>query len=193
MVAAPTATTLNNLPVSFTVTQTVPVFLSQPVVTGNGNVILTSTVIPIPLQTGMTILPRVNGDGTITLLGSVFITTLDAPVVGPNGESFPASTQQTAPVQRIIRDGDSMVVAGLTSKNNTVSTNRVPLLGDLPLIGTLFRSRNVTTNDADLLVFITASVLPDRLTNQGVPSLNNAPVAPGGGLIPAPGGNNPMP
>lgn len=193
VVAAPTATTLNNLPVTFTITRQVPFFVTQPVVTGNGNVILTSQVQAVSLPTGLTILPRVNGDGTITLMGTVFITTQDASVTGPNGEVVPAFTQQSAPVQRIIRDGDSMVVAGLTSKSNNVSTNRVPLLGDLPLIGTLFRSRNVTTNDTDLLVFITASVLPERLTTQSVSGLNNAPVAPGGGLIPAPGGNNPMP
>ena len=198
LVAAPTATTLNNLPVSFTVTQTVPFFSITPVVTGNGNVVLSPQVNAIQVPTGLTILPRVNGDGSITLMGSVFVSTLGAPVTGPNGETIPSFTQQIAPVQRIIRDGDSMVVAGLTSKNNTVNTNRVPLLGDLPLVGTLFRSRNVTTSDTDLLVFITASVLPERFGNQNAPGLNNGAVAPGGGLIPAPGGNsgngvNPMP
>jgi general secretion pathway protein D len=192
LVAAPTATTLNNVVVTFSVNQVIPFFTITPVVTGNGNVILSPQVNSIQVPTGLTILPRINGDNTITLFGNVFVSSVGASVTGPNGETVPQVTFQTAPVQRIIRDGDTLVVGGLTSKNTTVNTNRVPLLGDLPLIGTLFRSRNVTTADNDLLVFITASILPERLSNQAVPGLNN-PVAPGGGLVPAPGGNNPMP
>ena len=84
-----------------------------------------------------------------------------------------------------------MVIAGLTRKRDNVSTNKVPLLGDLPLIGTLFRSRNVTTDDSELVVFITPTIIPDRPVGGAAGSgVGSAVGAPGGagGLPPVGGG-----
>ncbi|MCS6776463.1 MAG: type II and III secretion system protein [Chloroherpetonaceae bacterium] len=195
LVAAPMATTLNNVPVNFFSGQSVPIFLSTPIITQNGTAALAPQLSIAQAFTGLSILPRINGDGTITLFGTVFVTDLGQPVTGPNGESAPTIITQQAPVQRIIRNGDTMVIGGLTRKNNNVSTNRVPLLGDLPLIGTLFRSRNVTTSDADLLVFITAQILPERPAGVAVPGVGgmSAPGEAGGGAGPGNvgGGVNP--
>lgn len=187
LVAAPMATTLNNLPVIFQNIQQVPVFLSQPIISQNGTVALAPQLTIFQASTGLTILPRLNADDTITLLGSVFVTDLGPLVTGPNGETAPTLLIQQAPVQRIIRNGDTMVVGGLTSKNTAVSSNKVPLLGDMPIIGTLFRSRNTTVRDSDLLVFITASIIPERSSNTTLtgPGANNL-TAPGGS-----GGLNP--
>ena len=181
IVAAPMATTLNNVPVSFQNVQQVPIFLSTPIISNNGTTALAPQLTFAQASTGLGILPRINGDDTITLFGSVFVSDLGTTVTGPNGESAPSILAQTAPIQRIIRNGDTLVIGGLTSKNSTVSTNRVPLLGDLPILGTLFRSRNVTTRDSDLLVFITASIIPERPTV-------NAIGGPGGGVPGIPGG-----
>ena len=122
--------------------------------TPGGTTVIAQTIVPVPVTQGLIVLPRINGDESLTLFGTAISTSLGAPITGPNGESFPNITQQTAPIQRIIRNGDTMVISGLTSKNDVLTENRVPLLGDLPLIGNLFRSRNTTTSDAELLVFI---------------------------------------
>ena len=182
LVAAPMATTLNNLPVTFTQTNTQPVFVSQPIVTPGGTTVISQTIIPVPVTQGLFVLPRINGDDSITLFGTAISTSLGAPITGPNGESFPNITQQTAPIQRIIRNGDTMVISGLTSKNDVLTENKVPLLGDLPLIGNLFRSRNTTTSDAELLVFITPTIIQDRPSQAAIGGgVGGSLVAPGGG------------
>lgn len=191
IVAAPTATTLNNVPVAFTTTNLVPVFLTTPVISPTGTVFLATQVVPVPAITGLFITPRINGDESLTLFGSAFTSDVGAPIVGPNGEaSFPNITNQTAPIQRIIRNGDTMVIAGLLRKRDVVSSNRVPLLGDLPLIGSLFRSRSVTTDDAELLVFITPTIIPERAPNTAGGPGAGGPLAPGGA---GPGGGGTMP
>ncbi|MDE2126699.1 MAG: hypothetical protein KGJ62_08925 [Armatimonadetes bacterium] len=193
LVASPMATTLNNVAVQFVTTEVVPIFLSQPVSVGNGTVILTSTVTPFPVTTGLAMLPRINGDDSITLFGTAFVSSILGTETGPNGESFPLVSVEAAPVRRIIRSGDTMVIAGLLQKQDLVSSNRVPLLGDLPLIGSLFRSRGVTTNDSELLVFITPSIIPERpplngvaggLSGAGGLSPESGPGGGGGGIIP---------
>jgi type II secretory pathway component GspD/PulD (secretin) len=185
LVAAPMATTLNNVSVSFFNQQNIPVFLSQPIIAQNGTVALAPQLSIFTAITGLNVLPRLNGDGTITLMGSVLVSDLGTPVTGPNGESAPTIITQFAPVQRIIRDGDTIVIGGLTSKNTTIASNRAPLLGDLPIIGTLFRSRQTVVRDSDLLVFITASVIPEKsvpTTLTGPGSAITAPTTGGGGL-----------
>ena len=192
LVAAPMATTLNNVPVFFSQTNTQAAFVSQPIVTNGGTTIISQTIIPIPVTQSLAVLPRINGDDSITLFGSAQSTSLGAPITGPNGESFPNITVQTSPIQRIIRNGDTMVISGLTTKNDVLTENKVPLLGDLPLIGNLFRSRNTTTADAELLVFITPTIIVERpsqaIIGGGVGGTLNSPGGgAGGGVIPGGG------
>jgi general secretion pathway protein D len=192
LVAAPQASTLNNLAVTFSVSTTVPVFISTPIVTAGGQTVIANTIVPLPVTTGMFVVPRINGDESITLFGAAFSSSVGAPTVGPGGESFPNITTQTAPIQRIIRNGDTIAIAGLTSKNDVVQTNKVPLLGDLPLIGNLFRSRSVTTADSELLVFITPTIIQERQSNATVGAGGNL-LAPPGGPGAGGGGVNPGP
>ncbi|HLV81033.1 MAG TPA: hypothetical protein VKT32_12165, partial [Chthonomonadaceae bacterium] len=185
------ATTLNNVPVTFATTVTDAIFESTPVVAANGTVIDATQVIPINVTTGLAVLARINGDDSITVFGTAVTSDITGTVTGPNGSSFPTILQQTAPIQRIIRNGDTIVIAGAVRKNDVVSSAKVPLLGDLPLIGQFFRSHNVTTNDSELLVFVTPSIIPERppLTAAaggvapGGPGAGG-PGAAGGGVIP---------
>jgi type II secretory pathway component GspD/PulD (secretin) len=183
VVAAPTATTLNGVPVPFVSTQQVPVFLAQPIIAQNGTVALVPQLTLFPVIVGIIVTPRINGDESITLQGTVIAQDITGTVTGVNGASAPIITGQTVPVQRIIRNGDTMVIGGLVRKNDNVATNSVPLLGDLPLIGTLFRSRNVTTEDTELLVFITPEIIPERVSNIGG-AVGAGAALPGGNPVP---------
>jgi general secretion pathway protein D len=180
IVASPMATTLNNLPVAFFVSNQTPIFLSTPVISAVGTVALAPTITIANAITGVAVIPRINGDDSLTLFGAVTVQDFPSTVTGPNGETAPTFIAQTAPIQRIIRNGDTMVIGGLTRKRETVSTNKVPLLGDLPIIGTLFRSRSVTVDDSDLLVFITPTIIPERAPNAPISGLSGTPAAPGG-------------
>lgn len=194
VVASPIATTMNNIPAVFFQTTNQPVFVSQPIVTPGGTTVISQFIIPIPVITAINILPRINGDDSLTLTGDLISSTVGEPIVSPDGSSFPSILSQSVPVRRIVRNGDTMVIAGLTAKNDTTSTNKVPLLGDLPIIGTLFRSRNTTTSDSELMVFITPTILEERPSKQatiGGSNLlapGNAGPGSGGGVLPG-GGN----
>ena len=183
LVTAPMATTINNVPITFNNVTSIPIFLSTPVISQNGTVALAPSLQIAQAFTGLAILPRVNGDGSISLAGTVQVTDIPSFVTGPNGASAPTIVQQPVTIQRVIRDGDTMVIAGLIRKRDSLSQNKVPLLGDLPLIGSLFRSRNVTTDDSELLVFITPSIIPERAPNTPVGGIGiGSGVGSGGGL-----------
>jgi type II secretory pathway component GspD/PulD (secretin) len=72
------------------------------------------------------------------------------------------STRQTGTTVRV-KDGETVMIGGLTQQQNEDRVTKIPLLGDLPIIGGLFRSRGRGTVNSDLLVFIT----PHLLTPEG--------------------------
>ena len=193
VVASPLATTLNGVPANFQSAQQIPVLLSGAVLTANGQSAVTSTISQVTVSVTLVVTPRINGDDSITLTGGVSFGDVTGTITNPSGGTIPITIQQPVTITRIVRNGDSMVIAGLTRKRDNVSTNKVPLLGDLPLIGTLFRSRNVTTDDSELVVFITPTIIPERPGNgpagAGVGNGLSAPGAGGaGGGLPTVGG-----
>jgi general secretion pathway protein D len=189
LVSAPTATTFNNFPVQFAVGEEYPVFISTPIVSQNGTVALSTTITPVPIFTTLVVLPRINADNTITLIGSVAVSGVQATVTGPDGETAPIVTSQAVQIQRRIHNGDTMVVGGLITKNDSISQDKVPLLGDLPLIGNLFKSHNVTIADSELLAFITPSIIleSDTQSQSRASTASNGLLAPGSGPAAGPG------
>jgi type II secretory pathway component GspD/PulD (secretin) len=110
----------------------------------------------------MFVLPRINGDDTISLFIVPYVIDVVGQVTGPEGITAPILSQQIiGPISRRIKNGETMVIAGLATKNDSSSSSKVPLFGDLPLIGQLFRSRDVRVNDTELLVFVTPTILKE--------------------------------
>lgn len=64
----------------------------------------------------------------------------------------------------VVTSGDTAVLGGLINDRETVSTSKVPLLGDIPILGWLFRSRSVTKQKRNLVVFITPKIIRNSET-----------------------------
>lgn len=71
-----------------------------------------------------------------------------------------------------LRDGESLVLAGLLSENTIKTMSKIPLLGDIPILGALFRSTNDSLDEKELVFFITPKIVkamaPD--TKQELPT-----------------------
>ena len=68
------------------------------------------------------------------------------------------STRQAGTTVRV-KDHETVMIGGLSQRQTENRVTKIPLLGDLPLVGSLFRSRNRSTVDSDLVVFITPHIL----------------------------------
>lgn len=74
----------------------------------------------------------------------------------------PAKQQNRVQSVATIPDGSTVVVGGIDLENESKTTSQVPLLGDIPLLGEAFKSRNTTNNRSRFFVFIRANVLRGR-------------------------------
>ena len=101
--------------------------------------------------------PQISTDGSILL--EVFTQTGGDPADGPAG-SIRVPQQSTLSKLRI-RDGQTVVLGGLVQKVTDTSESKIPLLGDIPLLGELFKIRSASVKDDELIVIITGSIVKE--------------------------------
>ncbi|MFB3826694.1 MAG: type II and III secretion system protein family protein [Bryobacteraceae bacterium] len=109
---------------------------------------------PFGVQLNFT--PTITASGAIQLKVAPEVSSLDfANAVQLQGFLIPAITQRRAETEVILRDGESFAIAGLLDNRVVQSINKVPWLGDVPVLGQLFRSRSTRKSTDELLVVIT--------------------------------------
>lgn len=177
IVNSPMATTTNNVPVTISIGTNIPVITNSVAFGNNGQGITVPNITTVQVASGLSVFPRINGDNTITMFVVPFVQDILSEVANPAGGTIPITTFQSVPVVRRIGNNETLVIGGLIKKNDRTSTSKVPILGDLPLIGSLFRVRSTTISDSELLVFITPTILPDP-AGQSADSPTGASVTP---------------
>jgi type IV pilus assembly protein PilQ len=76
-----------------------------------------------------------------------------------DSEGNPELITQQATTQVLVTDGGTVVIGGVIQTQNSLSTSQVPLLGDIPYLGNLFKHRSVTTSNQELIFFITPRIV----------------------------------
>lgn len=160
VVTAPLLRTLNNQPAIVTQLTTTTIFLNTVTASAGGNIV-SSNPVQLPIPTFLIIKPRINGDNTITMTLSPTISSIGQIKQGPDGQQIPDILSQSVNVVARVKDRETIALAGITTKTDTYSDSRIPLLSDLPIIGNLFKGRSSSTNTSELIVFVTPSIVAD--------------------------------
>jgi type IV pilus secretin PilQ/predicted competence protein len=104
----------------------------------------------------LTVTPQITSEGTIFLNVDVENT---LPDFGNAIFGNPTLITQQATTQVLVTDGGTVVIGGVIQTQNSLSTSQVPLLGDIPYLGNLFKHRSVKTSDQELIFFITPRII----------------------------------
>ena len=73
----------------------------------------------------------------------------------------PVIDSRSAATNLLVRNHETAVIGGLRKKNDTFTLDKVPVLGDIPLIGSAFRKRVGSLSDTDLMIFVTPSIVEE--------------------------------
>ena len=76
-----------------------------------------------------------------------------------DGLGNPELITQQATTQVLVTDGGTVVIGGVIQTNNSMNVSQVPLLGDIPYLGNLFKHRTVQTTNQELIFFITPRII----------------------------------
>jgi pilus assembly protein CpaC len=105
---------------------------------------------------GLAFTPVVLGDGRISMRVRPEVSQLsDAGSVRLNGFTVPALTTRRAETTVELGSGQSFMIAGLLQNSNSNSIEKAPFLGDLPILGALFRSTSFQRNETELVIIVT--------------------------------------
>jgi len=104
--------------------------------------------------------PTLTEEGVIHLKVRPEVSTLDfTNAVSVVGTTIPALSTRRVEAEMELKDGQSFAIAGLVDDRVTQLANRIPGLGDIPILGRLFRSRSLSKTKAELLVLVTPHVV----------------------------------
>jgi len=163
LVNAPIISTLNNVPAVISVGTEVPYWTSFVQSVGTAGQTVSQQVVNfLPVQSTLTVIPRINGDNSITVFLQPIVSETGDPVKGPDGTEIPVTSQQSLQTNRRVMNGETIVVGGIIRKSDSTNVSKIPLLGDLPIVGPLFRSTTKSTNDREMLIFLTPTIVPER-------------------------------
>jgi type IV pilus assembly protein PilQ len=104
----------------------------------------------------LTVVPQITSEGTIFLNVDVENTTPD---FGRTVQGNPTLITQQATTQVLVTDGGTVVIGGVIQTQNSVNISQVPLLGNIPALGNLFKRRSVSTSNQELIFFITPRII----------------------------------
>ena len=104
----------------------------------------------------LTVIPQITSEGTIFLNVDVENTTPD---FGETINGNPTLITQQATTQVLVTDGGTVVIGGVIQTNNSINVAQVPLLGNIPWLGNLFKHTTVSTSNQELIFFITPRVI----------------------------------
>ncbi|KAF1031779.1 MAG: Type II secretion system protein D [Pseudomonas sp.] len=120
----------------------------------------------------LTLTPTVIDQGRISLKVAPEVSELDySNAVVIQGISVPALTIRRTDTSISLADGESFVISGLISTNNTSSISKFPGLGDIPILGAFFRDSNVQRQEKELLMVVTPHLVQPLAANAQLPSL----------------------
>lgn len=125
------------------------------------------TFVDVGIQLGVT--PTINDDGYVTMKIKPEISSVSRSLTTPSKNTIPIIDTSQAETTVMVKDGISIIIAGLRRDDHTGADKRIPFLADIPLLGRPFRSIATTKKRTELLILITPHVVEGNRLETGEP------------------------
>jgi len=153
LLANPRVLVLDNETATFKIVREIPYQEQAQIVAGGAFAEIEFKEVGVELQ----VTPHITRDGMIRL----HIAPEFGIVIELNPEGAPTVDTRKAETTLLVKDGQTVVLGGLRKRETTKGVDKVPVLGDMPLLGGLFRSETETETTNELVVFITTRIITE--------------------------------
>ncbi len=107
----------------------------------------------------LSVTPRINDDGYITMKIKPEVSSVSSILVTPTNNKIPIVDTSMAETTVMVKDKTTLLIGGLRKEQKTRTSSETPLLGKVPVLGNLFRTRTDATERTELLVMITPHII----------------------------------
>jgi type II secretory pathway component GspD/PulD (secretin) len=158
VLSRPQILTADNQQAQITVGQQVPLVNGSSVIGLTGNSVNTFAYTNVGVS--LTVTPTISPDGFVKMIVAPQITQLTADTVAVSpGLNAPIINERSATTSVSVQSGQSILIGGLISTDDELTRKSIPVLGQIPLLGALFRSDVKTSTRTELLILLTPQVL----------------------------------
>jgi type IV pilus assembly protein PilQ len=155
LLANPRILTLDNLPATIELVEQIP-YTQQTTSTESASSVSSVQFKDAPIK--LVVKPHITKDNYILMN----IQTEQSVRTGfASGTTQPIIDSRRAETNVMVRDGETVVIGGLRKKEDTVTVDKLPLLGDIPFLGALFRKTIRSKVDTELVIFVTPYIATD--------------------------------
>jgi len=105
------------------------------------------------------ITPHVTEGRLVRMVISLEVTNIDLASTQTTSSTLPVTQKRTVDTTVIVKDAQTVVIGGLIDESTTTNESKVPVLGDIPLLGWLFRNRSESNQKTNLYIFLTPRVI----------------------------------
>jgi type IV pilus assembly protein PilQ len=152
-VATPRITALNNRPAQIESGSQIPVQTTQAGAAAGGTAVITTTFVSVPLRLSIT--PQITDAGTVILRVTIENNTVNTGIaVG----GVPGIDTQRMQSEVLVPDGGTTVMGGVLSDQESTTRQRTPGAASIPIIGNMFKRKQVSNNSTEILFFITPHI-----------------------------------
>lgn len=155
LLQAPHVTTLDNQPARILVGQEIPITTGQALSSTFSNAFRTVQRENVGIE--LEVRPQINSSGTIKLFLHQQVSSIAGPVSSDNSDLI--LNKREVETTLTVDDGQIAVIGGLLDDNERRTIEKIPLLGDIPGLGALFRSKAKTRTKTNLMIFIRPTIL----------------------------------
>jgi general secretion pathway protein D len=154
IIAKPRILAQSGQPASILTGDAIPI--ESTVVVSGGSAVTSQQVNYVNVGVNLQIQPRVSSDGYVT---SHIYSDVSSVTQLVGTAQAPQISQRTASTTATVKDGDSFVIGGLLQDNEIRSLNKLPFIGDIPLIGQFFRQLSTSKSQDNLYVIVTPHIV----------------------------------
>lgn len=156
VMANPRITTQDNQEATLTIVNKVPV-LRTSFQSGNGAAVATESVNFESIGEILKLTPRIDTNGFVTMEIEPTMSVRGNDVI-VNQNRVPEINERHVKTKVRVADGTTITLGGLIRRNRSVTVSKMPLLGDLPLLGVMFRNESTTEADTDVVILVTPHI-----------------------------------
>jgi general secretion pathway protein D len=172
VLSRPSILARNNQPATITVGQSVPLITNVRYDTfGNAINSVQYTDVGIILR----VTPFIHPDGMVEMIVAPEISSLtDQTVPISTGVSVPVIAKRAADTVVVTPDGQTVIIGGLMQNNKASSDSKIPFLGDIPVLGNLFKRKSRNDTKTELIIFLTPRIVGEATQLAGMTAKERA-------------------
>jgi type IV pilus assembly protein PilQ len=156
ILSSPRVMTMNNREAKISSGTDIPIKIVSAGATGSGGSTTTAGIQTISASLSLSTIPTITSDNRIAMVIKV---EKAEPDFSRQVDGVPTITRKNASAEVVVNNGETVVLGGIYVKKEAETESGIPLLSQIPLLGWLFKKKGVSNEQAELLIFITPTIV----------------------------------